>query len=145
MAFELYSGFRKKGSRGVTVRFKGSAAYFSSEFIRLASQVLQEKGSLGHGEPVRFVQFYFDPETREVGVKPIGSKGLTDDEVLARSGGEVRKIHGARASQVSIAGFRETYGIADGEKVVLARREITDSRLPEGHQEITLFAGKVPT
>lgn len=144
MAFEPYSGFRKKGARGMTARFKGTSAFLSSELVRRAGEELVARGSLDPGQTLRFVELWFDRESDEVGIKPVGHRGLEDDEVMARSDGRVRKIHGTKSAQVSVAGFRETYAIEDGTKVDLELRIIVDRRLPEGLQDVLIFAGKVP-
>ena len=111
MALQKFTSYRKRGGSKVRVRFTDGVAYLSAGFIQAASKVLHQQGANSPDEEVRFVEFFFDSEARQVGIKPIGHKGLSDKVVLSRPG--VRRVTGSKTRVVSVRGFQEECDIKD--------------------------------
>lgn len=137
MALQKFTQYRKRGGSKVRVRFTDGVAYLSAGFIRAASKVLVDQGSNAPGEDIRYVEFFFDPEARQVGIKPVGHKGLSEKMVTSRPG--VRKITGTKTKVVSVRGFQDECEIKDQTSFSLVPEKHRNPDLPEPEGVYIIF------
>lgn len=109
----------------------------SSGFMSAASTLLRRAGSLDEDDEVKFVEMFFDRDGGQVGIKPVGHKGLNEKDVKARPG--VRAITGSRSKSVSVRGFQEEFGIEDRTVFELEPEIHQNPGLPEGSRQFIMF------
>lgn len=144
MSFQKFTKYRKRGGGSkISVRFTNGIAYLSSGFIDAASIVLRKEGTIEDDETIRFAEFFFDPSSKKIGIKPVGHKGLKDKDMLKRHG--VRRVTGSKTRTCSVRGFQESCEIQDRTSYNLVPEKHKNPDLPEGQGEYIMFVSDKAT